>query len=138
MKTRIYNNINLDFTFENLCTYLELFWLDEVKGLKYSKIWLTIIVYNKNWSFKLINSLPFNTLDFTDIFIVLKETFKHELLRNVSTMDDIAFKFYTEKPLRYNINKIIIFVLYLVFILSILILLVIILIVYLEIFDIYI
>jgi hypothetical protein len=72
MKQTIYN-LNCKFAFNNVCTELTKFWLNEIIELNTSKIWLTVIVYNKkNKSYTLINNLPFNTLDYSDIAIVLK------------------------------------------------------------------
>ena len=78
MQYIIYRNINANITFENIYSYLNKYWTNEVinKKEEYTKIWLTIIVSTKkNKRYKLINSLPFNTNDTRDIFIVLKQKF---------------------------------------------------------------
>jgi hypothetical protein len=68
MKETIHN-INCKFAFENVCTELTKF-LNEIIGSNYSKIWLTVIVYNKNNKYyTLINNLPFKTLDCSDTIV---------------------------------------------------------------------
>ncbi len=102
MKQTIYN-INCKFAFDNVCTELTKFLLNEIIGSNYSKIWLTVIVYNKkNKSYTLINNLPFNTLDYSDIIIVLKQVFEAKNLSNrKDLLNKIIFKFNFEN---YNIN----------------------------------
>lgn len=103
MKETIYN-INCKFAFNNVCAELTKFWLNEITGLNYSKIWLTIIVYNKNnKSYTLINNLLFNTLDYTDITIVLKQVFNTKILSNrKDLLNKIIFKFNLEKKSNLN------------------------------------
>jgi len=80
MKSITYNNINLNITLANICTYLVDFWIKEISKSNYYKIWLTIIVFNKkNKKFTLINNLPFNTFDYTDVVIVLKQVLDSKL-----------------------------------------------------------
>lgn len=72
MKELTYNNINISVTLENIRPYLEAFWVKKVIMANYSKIWLTIIIADKTKSIVLINNIPFNTLDYTDVMLVLK------------------------------------------------------------------
>lgn len=102
MKETIHN-INCPFAFNNVCTELTKFWLNEIIGLNSSKIWLTVIVYNKKKkSYTLINNLPFNTLDCSDVIKVLKQVFEAKNLSNrKDLLNKIIFKFNFEN---YNIN----------------------------------
>ena len=72
-----YTNLNLPFTPSNICDYLAEFWIDEVLKSPYHKVWLTVTIKNnKNNIIKLIDNLPFNTSDYTDLVIVLNQIFK--------------------------------------------------------------
>jgi len=130
MKQTIYN-INCKFSFNNVSSELTKFWLNEIIELNPSKIWLTIVVYNKkNKSYTLINNLPFNTLDYTDIIIVLKQVFEGSNRKD--SLNKIMFKF--NKDYKYNLkncNLTWYILMYLIYIITI-ILLFIILIFYLE------
>ena len=106
MKSLTYYNINSSFTFENVSLQLTKFWTTESTN-KYSKIWLTIIVCNKNnRSYRLINNLPFNTSDFSDVIVVLKQAFNTNILSNrKGTISNITFKFYFENKYNWNVFK---------------------------------
>lgn len=95
MKLLRYNNVNSNFTLENISSQLTKFWSTEVTK-DFNKIWLTIIVCDKNnKSYRLINNLPFNTCDFTDVIIVLRQTFDGNLLSNRKyNINNITFKYY--------------------------------------------
>lgn len=118
MKNLTYNNINSNFSLENVCLQLSKFWLKE-NLIKNSKIWLTITVFNKqNKSFILINNLPFNTSDYTDFVVVLKQVFETKIFSNrKDKMDRIIFKYYLESKFNwkeYYLN-ILLFILYWIF-----------------------
>lgn len=108
MKNLTYNNINSIFSFENVCLELNKFWANE-KIFNNAKIWLTITVFNKqNKSFILINNLPFNTRDYTDINIVLKQVFETKSFSNrKDKINNIVFKYYLEDTKNSNKNLII-------------------------------
>ena len=96
MRFTTYNNINANFTYENIHSHVNEFWSNEVTKNKeqFSGIWLTIIVFTKkNISFKLINSLPFNTNDNTDVFIALKRNLDKNYLNNKDVLDSITFRY---------------------------------------------
>ena len=98
-------------------TELTKFWLNEIIELNSSKIWLTVIVYNKkNKSYTLINNLPFNILDYSDITIVLKQVFETKNLSNrKDLLNKIVFKF------NYVNNfKLTWYIMYLIYIITIL------------------
>lgn len=97
MKNLTYNNINSNFSFENVCLELKKFWANE-NILNNTKIWLTITVVNKqNKSFTLINNLPFNTKDYKDINTVLKQVFVTKQYYNrKDKINNIVFKYYLE------------------------------------------
>lgn len=63
------------------------------------KIWLTLTVVNKdNNRLTLINNLPFNTLEYSDIVIVLKQIFDAELVFNKKDiLKTIVFQYHLEK-----------------------------------------
>jgi len=118
MKNITYNNINSKFSFENVCLELNNFWIKE-KLFNNKKIWLTITVSNKqNKSFTLINNLPFNILDYTDVIIVLKQVFDNKMFSNrKDKINNIVFKYYLENKFdwkEYSIN-VLIFILYSIF-----------------------
>lgn len=120
---QIIYNINYKFTFNNVCRELTKFWLNEIIVSNSPKIWLSIIVYNKNnKSYVLINNLPFNTLDYTDIIIVLKQVFEAKILSNRKDfLNKIIFKFYFEnKSNLKNYNFIWYILIYLIYIITIL------------------
>jgi hypothetical protein len=106
MITKTYN-INANFTFENICSQLTKFWINEVVKSNYSKIWLTIIIVKKNRSVILIKNLPFNTSEYTDIVIVLKQILETNKSINKDLLNTITFKYSFEKrkPI-YNRNVI--------------------------------
>jgi len=119
MKTKIYNNINSSFNFENVCLILSRFWMNEISIRNNSKIWLSITVYNKrNKEFTIIKNLPFNTDSYTDIVIVLKQVFNNSILPNKKAiLASMIFSFYLENKYdwkEYSID-IIIFTLYAMF-----------------------
>lgn len=97
MKTLIYQKINKNFTFENLSLYLTKFWFKEVYSARkagYSKVWLTIIVHtNYNRSFVLIKNLPFNTKNYTDVIVVLKQNLYSSFFKDYR-IKNIVFKFH--------------------------------------------
>lgn len=113
MKTLIYKKINQNFTFENLSLYLTKFWLKEVYSARkagYSKIWLTIIVNtNYNRSFVLIKNLPFNTKNYRDVILVLKQNIYSSFFKDYR-IKNIIFKFnycdFTLSPLGQLKNKV--------------------------------
>lgn len=99
MKNNHIRNINATFNFENVIAQLVNFWIDNVMTFKYGgKIWLTIVVKtHENKRFKLINNLPFNKHDFSDIVVVLKQVFDTGILYNRSDkIDDIVFTYHVE------------------------------------------
>lgn len=112
MKRITYNNINLEFTFENVCSKLTSFWLNEVMPLNKSKIWLTINVLNENnRSYILIKNLPFNASDFSDVCIVLKQVFNTNILTNRQDKMDriiIEYRFNELKSKRFVYRKLLI------------------------------
>jgi hypothetical protein len=67
---------------------------------------LTITIVNENnRSLKLINNLPFNISDFTDITIVLKQIFETSNLYNrKEKLKNITFKYYTENKYKNRFN----------------------------------
>jgi len=101
MKKITYNNLNCIFSFENICTQLNNFWINEDNIKKYNKIWLTIIVCNKyNKSYILIKNIPFYTSDYSDVVVVLRQVFvSSEILAGSRKdyLDNITFKCYFEK-----------------------------------------
>lgn len=127
MQYTTYSNINANFTYNNVWSLLTKFWINEVINKKeYSKIWLTITVNNnKNKSFTLINNLPFNVKDYTDVLIVLRQQFKTINYDDNDVIDSIVLKYYLEfkdndyKKDLYNTNKLVY-----IFILLILVLLI--------------
>ena len=106
MITKIYKNINVNFTFENVCSELLQFWINEVVKSNYSKIWLTIIIIkNNNRSTTLIKNLPFNTSEYSDIIIVLKQMLDMKKSINKGILKTIIFKYNFEKHKHvYNWN----------------------------------
>jgi len=106
MTTIIYNNIDTNFTFENICSQLTKFWINEVVKSNYSKIWLTIIINKKNNRRSiLIKNLPFSTYDYTDVVIVLKQILDSNKSINKDILKTITFKFNFDKHV-YNWNVI--------------------------------
>jgi len=98
MTTIIYNNINANFTFENICSQLIKFWINEVVKSNYSKIWLTIIINKKNNRRSiLIKNLPFSTYDYSDVVIVLKQILNSNKSINKDILKTITFKFNFDK-----------------------------------------
>ena len=82
MKKTTYN-MNCQLSFENVCSQLTKFWQGEIIKSNFSKVWVSIIVTNnRNKSRLLINNLPFNTLNYTDIIIVLKQVFEDKKFSN--------------------------------------------------------
>lgn len=108
MSTLAYKNINDNFTFENINTQLIKFWINEVVTSNYSKIWLSIIIVkNNNRSLALIKNLPFNTYEYSDVVIVLKQNLGYKRSINKDIFKSITFKFSFEKPKHiYNWNVI--------------------------------
>lgn len=140
MQNIIYNNINLNFTFNTIWSLLTKFWINEIINKRaYSKIWLTIIVYNShNKSFTLINNFPFNLDCYTDILIVIKQVFNTSFFNDRDILNTIVFKYHLESKDNYKrdlyITNIFIFIsIILLLILS----LICIFIIYLEIYPIY-
>lgn len=88
-------NINVNFTYENICSILFKFWMNYVI-ISNKKIWLTICVTNiNNISFTLIKNLPFNTSDYLDVFTVLKQKFEGEIMHNKrDKLSSITFSYY--------------------------------------------
>lgn len=128
-----YTNINSNFTFNNILSYLEQFWTTEVKVLNYNKIWLTITVTCNKKSYILINNLPFNTDNYSDIVIVLKQVFDANLYDGKTSIDSITFKLFIEKPKSKLINKLILVgLIYMALVLIILLICFIVLIIYLD------
>lgn len=99
-----YNNFNCDFTFYNICPYLESFWLKKVIISNYSKIWLTIIVNNDTKSTILIDNIPFNTYDYSDITIVLKRAINSKLFE-LNNINSITFEYFMEKEIVIKNNS---------------------------------
>lgn len=105
MKNLTYNNINSHFTFENVCSQLIKFWIREIITLNNhnNKIWITLTVVNQeNKSFTLIQNLPFNISDFTDITIVIKQIFETNTFSNKDILNNISFKYYIENTNKYS------------------------------------
>lgn len=98
MKLLEYRNINLKLTLENICPYIEAFWVKKVIIANYSKIWLTIIVSDNTKDLVLTDNIPFNTSDYTDVSIVLKQILESKLY-NFDIIEKITFKYYMEKPI---------------------------------------
>lgn len=99
MKNNHIRNINATFNFENVIAQLVNFWIDSVMAFKHGdKIWLTIVVKtHENKRFKLINNLPFNKHDFSDIVVVLKQVFDTGILYNrTDKIDDMIFTYRVE------------------------------------------
>ncbi len=105
MKNLTYNNINSNFSFENVCLEFNKFWANENTLKNTPKIWLTITVVNKqNKSYILINNLPFNTKDYTDINIVLKQVFETKpFCSRKDKINTIVFQYYLD-DIKYS-NK---------------------------------
>jgi hypothetical protein len=119
MKTIVYNNINCNYTFDNICLTLTKFWTYEVLPIKKKKIWLSLIAYKNKKPFKLIDNLPFNTCDYTDVVIVLKQILTLKLNKR-SKLDKVVFCFHFENKYgwkEYSIS-VIIFILYYMFLFS--------------------
>lgn len=93
-----YNNINCNFTIESLSPYIEAFWIKKVIMSNFSKIWITLIVSDSTKSIVVIENIPFNTCDYADLVIVLKQYIDSKLY-NIVNVKDITFKFYMEKPI---------------------------------------
>lgn len=127
-----YTNINSNFTLINICSYLEQFWIDKVKSLNHPKIWLTITVTSNKKSYIVINNLPFNISDYSDVVIVLRQAFESIPLDSSPCMDSITFEFITEKP---KSKFIILGLLYIVLILLLLLICLIVFIIYLDIYP---
>jgi hypothetical protein len=104
MQYLTYNNVQQNFTFNTIWSLLTKFWINEIISKKsYTKIWLTIIVYNSNdQSFTLINNLPFNTNSYTDILIVLKQVFNTHIFNSKNVLNRIVFKYYFEDKNDYK------------------------------------
>jgi len=140
MQNLIYNNLNSRFTFNTILSLLTKFWINEVINKKvYSKIWLTITVYNShNKSFTLINNLPFNINNYTDILIVIKQVFNTSFFNDRDILNTIVFKYHLETKNNYKrdlyITNILIFI---SIIIIILLLLLCIFIIYLETYSLY-
>ena len=64
----------------------------------FSKIWITLIVSDSTKSIVVIENIPFNTCDYPDLVIVLKQYIDSKLY-NIVNVKDITFKFYMEKPI---------------------------------------
>lgn len=104
MQNLIYNNLNCQFTFNNIWSLLTKFWIKEILINKtYSKFWLTIIVNNSNKkSYTLINNLPFSTNGYTDILIVLRQVFETCLFYDRDVLNNIVFKYHFENKDDYK------------------------------------
>jgi predicted patatin/cPLA2 family phospholipase len=112
MQYKTHRNINTNFTFENIYSHVNKYWTNEVinKKEKYTRIWLTILVSTKkNKKYKLINSLPFNTNDITNILVVIKQNYKKNLCNRKDILDNITIKhrfdkntYITPKPSFFN------------------------------------
>jgi hypothetical protein len=98
MKYCKYNNLNIKLTLQDIFPYLEAFWIKKVIISNYNKIWLTIIVSDNEKSIIVIDNIPFNTSDFSDMIIVFKQVIKSKLY-NLDIVKDITLKFYMEKPI---------------------------------------
>jgi hypothetical protein len=96
MQYKIYRNTNTNFTFENIYSYVNEYWTNEVinKKEKYTKILLTIIVSTKNnKKYKLINYLVFNINDTRYILIILKQNLNKLSLRSrKNILENITIK----------------------------------------------
>jgi len=97
-------NINSDFTYKEICIYLYKFWTKNVNIFYRRKIWLTIsVTNNNNTSFTLIKNLPFNTFDYNDVLIVLRQKFNDEMLDNKKDkLVNITFSYYFDSNFKIN------------------------------------
>lgn len=104
MQTLIYKKINSNFTFENISLHLTKFWSNEAIKSGYSKIWLTLTVDTiDNRSFTIIKNLPFNTVDYTDVTIVLKQLLSSYFFRAKQkryTIKNIILKYHFENKFK--------------------------------------
>lgn len=112
MKTLTYNNI-CAFSFKDVSLQVANFWVNEVLKSNYNKIWLSIIVYNRaKTPIYLFKSVPFNTSNFTDISVVLKQYFQSNISNTnfYDTLYGITFNYFFEegnvKPRVWSENKI--------------------------------
>lgn len=140
MRNLAYNNINSRFTYNIIWTLLSKFWINEViKQKYYSKLWLTLIVYNSNnKSFTLINNLPFNIDSYTDILIVLKQVFKTSFFNDRDIISTVVFKYHFVSKNNYKRHLYITnLYLYISILIIVLILLICIYVLYIDIFSIY-
>lgn len=119
MKTLTYN-ISYPFSFKDVSLQVANFWVNEVLRSKSKKIWLSIIVYNRaKTPIYLFKNIPFNTSNFTDTSVVLKQYFQMNVSNNLyDTLYGITFNYYFEegnkKPIirsEYKIKYLLIFVL---------------------------
>lgn len=115
MKITLYYD-NLDFICINVLKELQLFWLNNVIMYKNKKIWLTVNVNTKsNYTFKLIDNLPFCTSEENDAQKVLEYNYKNNLLLNKTyKINSISFIYNIEKNSFYNEMYKIYFVIFLV------------------------
>jgi len=106
-----YTNLNIPFKFNNVSEILADFWVNEVLKSNSSKVWLTVIVKNNTKkSYILINNLPFNTSDYPDLAIVLKQVFKAKYLSNrIDYLNYMGIKVHYEKKTNQFFNKLLTF-----------------------------
>ena len=107
MKYIEYKNIKLSFTLKTFHFYLKKFWIEEIKIFNLNKIWLTIIVNtNNNNNIIVINNLPFNTLNYKDVLIVLNQFLKENSSKYEGTiLKNICIRYKLEKIKEYNKYK---------------------------------
>jgi len=102
-----YTNINLPFTFSNVSEYLEKFWSHEILVYKYRKVWFTVTIKTRNNKIvKLIDNLPFNTSDYSDLVIVLRQVFNAKHLSNrKDLLNSIYIEVYYEQEKKSFIRE---------------------------------
>lgn len=106
MQYLTYDNLDLRLTFNSILSLFTKFWITSVINKKsFTKICLTIIVYNSNnKSYTLINNLFFDINGYTDILIVIKEILYTNRFNHRFILNRIVFKYYLEPKDNYNID----------------------------------
>lgn len=98
MKYVLYCN-NLPFTYRTVINGLDMFWKNNILEHKNKKIWLTIdLNFSDQSRFKLINKLPFNSSEYSDLLVVAGDKLKSNLLYSqADLLDSITFTYYVKK-----------------------------------------
>ena len=73
--------------------------MDKIIKHKNKKVWLTVsVTLTDNTEFIIIDKLPFNTSDYYDALIILKDKFKSNLLLSkVDILDSITFIYFIKE-----------------------------------------